>query len=191
MIARNNPFATHRLDALPYRPQGERWEAMISRLKAMGWRGAVVGPEGSGKTALLHDLVPRLEACGFSVRLLRLDEDHPRFPDNFLAALAREVDPRLFILLDGAELLRARDRRAFLRATALSGGLVVTTRSRGILPTWIRCETSPCLLHEIAGELLREDGPDIQAQCAKLFAAHGGNIRRALLALYDRWAETN
>lgn len=189
MRARDNPFATHRLDAIPYRPQGETWDGMLRRLEALGWRGVVVGPEGSGKTALLHDLAPRLEALGFIVRLFRLDRGHGDLAERGFEGLAGKGPPSPFLLLDGMEGLEARDQRQCLRAVPPSCGLVVTRHREGLLPTWVTCKTTPRLLHGLAKDLLGGDVDGIAALCAELFEAHRGNVRGALLALYDRWAE--
>ena len=188
MRARDNPFATHRLDAIPYQPQGETWEGSLGRLETMGWRGAVVGPEGSGKTALLHDLAPRLEALGFTVRSFRLEGRDEALPKGALAKLAREASPRLFILLDGTEQLGARPLRHFLHAASSSGGFVMARHGEAILPTWVTCKTTPRLLCGLAKDLLGGDVDGIEALCGELFEAHRGNVRQALLALYDRWA---
>ncbi len=58
----------------------------------------------------------------------------------------------------------------------------------GVLPTWVKCETTPHLLCGLAKDLLGADADGIEALCGELFETHRGNIRHALLALYDRWA---
>ncbi len=188
MRARDNPFATHRLDAIPYQPQGETWEGSLGRLETMGWRGAVVGPEGSGKTALLHDLAPRLEALGFTVRLFRLDREHEALPEKSFAEFARHGSPRLFILLDGAEQLAPTALRQLMRVASAWGGLVMARHREGVLPIWVKCETTPRLLQGLAADLLGERVDGIEELCDELFVTHHGNVRQALLALYDRWA---
>ena len=188
MRARDNPFATHRLDAIPYLPQGETWGGSLQRLEDLGWRGAVVGAEGSGKTALLHDLAPRLEALGFIVHFFRLNPMRGAIPQGGLVGLSGASSPRLFVLLDDTERLGKPVLRQFLRASSAWGGLVMATHFAGIMPTWVKCETSPRLLQSLARDLLGAHVEGMDELCRQLFAIHRGNIRSALLALYDRWA---
>lgn len=185
MRARDNPFASERVLEIRYRlPDGWTWESLLDRLAALGWRAAIVGPHGRGKTTLLEDLAPRLEARGFQVRPLSLWDDHPRLRSEDRARL-RDLDSRDFVLLDGAEqlgrlswlFLKIRCRRA--------GGLLVTSHRPGLLPTLLECHTSPGLLAGIVRELTGEEPPDA-ADMETLFARHAGNLRSALRELYDR-----
>ena len=130
-LARDNPFATHRLDALRYRPQGESWEDMLGRLATMGSRGAVVGPEGSGKTALLHDLAPRLKAIGLRVESLRLGFGQRTLPVDTLRRLSSLLDGEGARLLDGAEQLGPMGWRAVARTARRAGVLVITLHRPG------------------------------------------------------------
>ena len=46
--ARQNPFAIDRVTSLPFRlPEGD-WPALMTRLQDLNYRGAVVGPHGTG-----------------------------------------------------------------------------------------------------------------------------------------------
>jgi hypothetical protein len=187
-LARDNPFATHRLDALRYRPQGESWGDMLGRLEAMGWRGAVVGPEGSGKTALLHDLAPRLKALGLHVESLRLGFGQRTLPVDLLRRLSSLLDGEAALLLDGAEQLGPLGWRAVARSARRAGSLVITLHRPGRLPTWVRCDPGEDLLLELASELAGERIEGLELAARKAFAAHGGNVRASLLELYDACA---
>lgn len=182
MRARDNPFASERVLEIRYRlPGGWTWESLLDRLACLGWRAAIVGPHGRGKTTLLEDLAPRLEAKGFRVRTLTLRDEHPRLNAEDRARL-RDLGPRDVVLLDGAEQLgrlswlfvKLRSRRA--------GGLLITSHRPGLLPTLLECGTSPDLLAAIARELSGEEPSDVEP----LFERHGGNLRNALRELYDR-----
>src|SRR6185436_15582003 len=72
MRAADNPFAVRRVLAIRYRLSGETWEGLLERLAALRYRAAIVGPHGRGKTTLLEDLAPRLEALGFRTRTVTL-----------------------------------------------------------------------------------------------------------------------
>jgi hypothetical protein len=174
MTARENPFATSRLERVRYRADGFSVEQLLERFAAMGRRAAIAGPEGSGKTALLAELGEGLRRQGFKVVHLRAGQGLPAR----LAPGEREV-----VLLDEADVLGPPAWRRFLRQTRGAGGLLIATHRARRLPLLWRCETSAALLDEIAAEL--SGG----AQCtAGLFERHGGNIRSALLELYDRFA---
>jgi ABC-type lipoprotein export system ATPase subunit len=54
--AKDNPFAVDRIGQIRYEPAAESWENLLVRLAAMDYRGAIVGPCGSGKTTLCEDL---------------------------------------------------------------------------------------------------------------------------------------
>ena len=181
--ARRNPFATERLDRLGYRDPatGEPLEPagldrLLDRLEALGGRAAIVGPEGSGKTALLEALAPRLARRGWRVRW---SASGPRE--------ARALDEASFLLIDGAERLAHRGWRRLLAASGGAGGLLVTVHRPGPLPTLVDCATSPELLATLMDELAGGPAPDLPGS-HELFVRHRGNLREALLELYDRCA---
>ena len=60
----SNPFSTRRVrpGAIAYCfPEGVDVETLLARLHENGWRGEIVGPHGSGKSALLATLMPAIE----------------------------------------------------------------------------------------------------------------------------------
>ncbi|MFP4056252.1 MAG: hypothetical protein ACLF0G_05220 [Candidatus Brocadiia bacterium] len=188
MKARHNPFRAQRLDALRFRPQGTTWPRLMDRLAALGMRGAVVGPDGSGKTALLEALAPRLEARGFRVHRVGLDRQD-RWPwRKVRRQLPRRLDRGDAVLLDGADLLPRLGWRALERRTRRAGGLVVAAHRPGLLPTLLECTTSPELLAELVAELAPADAPSLRPTVDRLYRQHGGNLRAALRGLYDLYA---
>lgn len=185
MRARDNPFAVQRVLAVRYRLAGVTWEELLARLAGLGFRAALVGPHGHGKTTLLEDLGERLAGEGFRTRSATLHEGERRLGPRRSAALFRDPHPRDLLLVDGAEQL---DRLAWwhLRQRSRSAvGLIVTSHLPGLLPTLHECRTTPELLGSIVTEL---GGADLLPSSAGLFARHGGNLRDALRELYDRCA---
>lgn len=175
MRARDNPFASHRVETLRYRlPEGVTWDGLLERLASLRYRAALVGPHGRGKTTLLEELAPRLTSLGFRVRTITLRQEERRM--DWARLGARDV-----LLLDGAELL---GRFSWLRVRwhcRGAGGLIVTSHRAGLLPTLLECRTTPELLAELVRELT---GAEVET--SGLFRRHGGNVRMAFWEMYDR-----
>lgn len=194
--ARLNPFAASRVEALAFRfPEGWDWPALLDRLAALDLRAALVGPEGHGKTTLLEQLGERLASQGFVPRRASLRRGQRRLPAPDRRRLLRDVSPRDVLLIDGAQELGRWAWWRLRRHSRRAGGLVITCHQQGLLPTLLRCETSPELLEDLVAELLGAEsraelgGPELPGfDLAAVYRRHGGNVREALWELYDRWA---
>jgi hypothetical protein len=183
--ARDNPFAVQRVHAIRYRLAGVTWEELLESLAALGFRAALVGPHGHGKTTLLEELGARLAERGFRIRTATLRQGERRLGAERSAALFRDPDPRDLLLVDGAEQLDALSWWTLRLRGRAAAGLIVTSHQPGLLPTLHECRTTPELLAGIVAELAgRADGEEV----AELFARHGGDLRLALRELYDRAA---
>lgn len=175
MKAGNNPFRVQRLDALRFRPQGMTWADIETTLERNRFRGAIVGPHGSGKTTMLDDLAERFEAGGFPVDRHFINSDSTRH------GTIAGGNPHTIVLFDGADLLSPWKWLAVKRAPRL----IITSHREGLLPTLIKTETNPALLHQLIVDLVGEQhGIDVE----DLYERHNGNLRGALLELYDRSA---
>jgi hypothetical protein len=191
-LAHENPFRSERIDALAFRPQGDDWPAIMARARAFDFRCAIVGPHGSGKTTMLEELKRRLETEGLRAPLFRLS----RPPEETAArrdirsmweALSgrRSFDDtggRTVVLLDGAEQLGRLAWRLLQWRLRRSAGLIVTTHRPGRLPTLHRTRTSPKLLMDLLAEL-KDSGMEDRA-IARIYEAHGGDLREAFFAFY-------
>jgi hypothetical protein len=182
--ARENPFRTERLEALAFRFLDGDWEALWARLDRLGRRGALVGPCGSGKTTLLHELARRFPARGLRPRLVSAPAER-RATRAFLDGLA-DVDAGTALLVDGAERLSLLAWRRLRAIGGQAGAFVVTRHRPGGPPTLLRMRTTFALLEDLVRELA---GPGSPQDLPALFARSQGDLRRALLALYDRWAQ--
>lgn len=185
MRAGDNPFKVQKLRSIRYRLSGQTWDDLLERLAALGWRAAIVGPHGHGKTTLLEDLVPHLEARGFRLRSVMLHTGDRRLGRERKDRLFRDLDPRDILCVDGAEQLGRWSWLALRLRSRAAGGLLITSHRTGLLPTLVDCETTPELLEGIVRDLLGEAGeaPDP----AELLDRHDGNVREALWELYDVW----
>ena len=184
MKARENPFEAERvITTIRYSCPEGNLDTLIARLAALGYRGAIVGPHGAGKTTLIEDLGRALQDRGFHVTSVRLATDDRRLPHAW-PALAARLGPRDMVCLDGAEQL-SRVRWLWFRWHARrAGGLIVTSHRRGRLPVLIECRTSADLLERIVRRL-SPVAPAGVPSAADLFRRHHGNLRDALRELYD------
>jgi len=185
--AHANPFRVSRLHALPYRAPGFSWEAMLNTLRAFHYRGAIVGPHGHGKTTLLLALGERLEDAGFATRYFRMNPVSP-FQGASARAFLHDIDAKTILLFDGAEQLGLLAWRRLLSAASRGAGLVVTMHAPCALPTLHRCETSERLMLDLLDDLLGANAVHVRDAALGAYRAHHGNVRAALLNLYDRWA---
>lgn len=183
--AHENPFRVQRTDALPFEPQGATWDDLMQRLHRLRFRGAIVGPHGSGKTTMLLALAPRLESLGLTPRILfRNRGGGGAMPPEWRDTLAsiRESD---VLLVDGYTHLGALGRWRVRTTARRAAGLVVTAHGRCGLPPLHHTSTTPDLLAQLV-ERLHAAVP--REHIDAVFHEHRGNLRDCLRALYDRQA---
>jgi hypothetical protein len=181
--AKDNPFAVDRVQQIRYEPQDCSWECLLERLAAMDYRGAIVGPCGSGKTTLCEDVQTRLHRMGLRTRALFISLDISVPWRRMREVMAESFD---ILLVDGADHLSPWTwRRLKHRVFKMKRGLVVTTHRPGLLPTWHVCRPSPELLEGITSRLHPSRSLLSRPQIEALFHSHRGNIREALRQLYD------
>jgi hypothetical protein len=186
MTARGNPFASHRIEALPFVfPPGHDWPSILSALEAGGWRGAIVGPCGTGKTQFIGELAPRLKARGFRPILRTLRAESTLAEKQALIAEAGKLSAPDFLLLDGAEQLATRHWLSLHGAARSCAGCIITLHRTGRLPTLLETASSPALLAALVETLCDARLPEGEAEL--LLRRHLGNLRECLRELYDRW----
>jgi hypothetical protein len=183
MKARDNPFRSERIDALRYRARDFSWDELETRLERAQGRGALVGPKGHGKTALLDEWAARCEARGEGVIRLRIREGQ-RFLDGLQREKLRACAADASVFLDSAEQLSAPGWWELRWRVRQASRFVITAHRPGLLPTVRECRTSAELLADLVCELTGE-----RRECAALWARHGGNVREALFELYLRAAD--
>lgn len=172
-----NPFDPKRLEALAFRPQGVTWDQIVEHVEGSRLRGAIVGPHGSGKTALLNSLAAAFEMRGLEVVRLFVNTERPN-PGALPAP-----NPNTVVMFDGADLISPWRWLAVKKMPRL----IITSHREGMLPTLIQTATSPALLRALVMDLVGDEAA-VSIDVDDLFTRHNGNLRAALLELYDRHA---
>lgn len=187
-----NPFSTRRVrpGAIGYCfPQGRSALTLVERLENNGWQGQIVGPHGSGKSALAATLIRAIEETGRKTLLIALHDQQRRLPPG-LGQLP-DLGAGTVVFVDGYEQLAWWRRLALVRlCRRRSLGLVVTSHRSMGLPDLFRTTTGLALARRIAAELLREtDSPIGPEEVDEPFHLHQGNIREVLFDLYDLYEQ--
>jgi hypothetical protein len=185
--ASTHPLRISRLERLPFELPGDMtWASVEHRLEQLHFRGAVVGPHGSGKTTFLLELAERLKQKGRSVETLFTNlEAGNQLPQSWIEALHR-ADHDTLILADGYDVLSWRQRRKLRRVLRPHGGLLVTAHSRTRLPTVLKTRVSPALVSRLADTLYAEcpEARPSDAVLEKVLRSCGGNVREVFRRLY-------
>jgi energy-coupling factor transporter ATP-binding protein EcfA2 len=203
MHARDNPFASHRVEALLFRSPGFSIDEQIARLEKMNWRGSILGPHGSGKTTLLlelHHILGQRSANRPAATLWFVPRDPQKRDQQWRERMAT-ADEQQLLLVDGLERLRFAQRRrlAGLPWSSAAGrsrrmmprGVVVTSHRPAGFQVWIQTGTTVLLMEELLLELFPAADESLISAARMLFARFSGNIREVFRGLYDRMASEN
>ena len=181
VVASHNPFRSRAIESLPYRFAKGDWAQLVSRLQQLKFRGAIVGPHGRGKTTLLRDLELRLNADGYQVFSVFLNDQQRSLPWGEFARL----DRRILLSVDGVDLLHPLQWKLLKAYSHRFSGLLVTTHQEGMLPPLWHCESSFTLFQELVDEL--SDVKSLPVE--KVYSLSNGNVRDAFFSLYDFLAQ--
>jgi hypothetical protein len=179
-----NPFCTRRVrpgaSAFLF-PADATAETLVARLHANDWRGQIVGPHGSGKSALLAALIPAIERTGQQTLLLELHDAERRLPPDFWRGPQRAA--ATLLIVDGYEQLGRWTR---FRLKRCCRRLLVTAHASVGLPDLCRTAVDLELACRVAARLQQGHAPLVSAgDVAGRFPGHGGNLRELLFDLYD------
>jgi energy-coupling factor transporter ATP-binding protein EcfA2 len=178
--ARENPFRTSRLLALPVHWGETAPETLLARWHAAGRRGALVGPHGTGKTTRLRALAARLAAEGWTVVWIQWHDDGTTTPADWRAAV-RDAGPRTVVCLDGSENLGPLAAYQLHRYTRRAGGVLATRHRRSLLLPTLATYAPDAVLFAVHAAAL---DPAAAQSAASAFAAARGNAHEAFRALY-------
>lgn len=187
--ARNNPFAAQRMDKLAYRFFSGSWDDLLLKLKQNNYRGAIIGPYGSGKTALLEQLGTRLRKEGRQLFQIFVNTDSPYLNFDQWKGLWDSAGPDTLILVDGADLLPTWQRGLLKLISGRAKGLVTAGHSPLGLPVLSENQTSIKLLDKLLDELAGPVEDSLRQKSHALFRLHNGNVRNVLRELYMLYAD--
>lgn len=188
----SNPFSTKfvRPGAIPFvLPSEQSLDAIIDRLAARTWHGAILGPHGSGKSTLLAALAERMTARGRKVLLITLTAGESTLPVTEEEAAKWSSDTQ--VIVDGYEQLSWWSSSWLQRTCSQQGaGLLVTAHA----------DIGMSVVHstQVDAELACRIAAQLQANGVALvtdddvrreFAECEGNLRELLFSLYDIYEE--
>ena len=188
----SNPFSSRfvRPGAIPFFfPEGCSLEQILERLQQTGWQGQILGAHGSGKSALLAQLIPAIQATGRPTVLYELHEGCRQLPAPFPPPTEAAQPP--VIIIDGYEQLSRWNRfRLRRQCRQWQFGLVVTAHRSVGLPELVRFRPDLHLAQKIVQWLLRDSpGAITPEETAAAYHAHHGDLREMLFDLYDLWEQ--
>ncbi len=190
MTARDNPFETSRVESLiPFDPAwlDTSWEAILDRYEELEYKGAIVGPHGTGKTTFLDQFVGKLETkSGLLVCRLFLNEDKRHLtPQEKMFLTNCPNHGSIILVLDGEEQFSFLDRQEFSRLAYGFGGVLVTRhRPSRNYPTLLQTRSTPEMLIKFVHQLM-PDFPGDESLLRSYFDDTEGNIRESLRKAYD------
>lgn len=194
-----NPFSAKfiRPGAIPFHFGSlESAQAVVDRFEEIGGVAQLVGPHGSGKSSLVHHLLPVMDRRGWRPCLMTLHDGEQRISARDWRH-ARHAACDTWII-DGWEQLTPRWRglvRAWRWASARR--LLVTTHRKGGFPVLAELTTDARLARDLAQWLCRsgaagQTGNEIPAPLISdmaiedAFREAGGNLRETFFSLYDQ-----
>ncbi|NQT17064.1 MAG: hypothetical protein HQ582_30180 [Planctomycetes bacterium] len=188
----DNPFSTRhvRPGAIPFQfPPGQDAAKLIERLRENDWRGQVVGPHGSGKSALVATLISSLQRARRCTLLIELHDRQRRLPVS--PGQIRELASGTVVIVDGYEQLAPWRRFRLKRSCRRRGlGLLVTSHASMGLPDLARTTTSLALAQRLVDRLLPQSSATITPDdIHDRFKRHRGNLREVLFDLYDLYEQ--
>lgn len=183
-----NPFSTRftRPTVAKYLFEADESAAnIIAELEKNDWRGCIVGPHGSGKSTLIHNLIPAFETAGVSTHLISLHEGDRTC--KLPSPNATSLSLKNIIIIDGYEQLNWYGRKRVLRRVASAHwGLLATTHQTCKLPVVYETKPSLALTRQIVARLQRQQSGGItSSELAASFHRQQGNVREVLFELYD------
>jgi len=201
MNSRNNPFASRHVESLAFQYPDISLEEIMTRLKELNYRAAIIGPEGSGKTTLIETIGEKLRQDGFKTVYVRFDEENKKIKRDFFNRNPKNRITGHAFLVDGAEQLSWLDWKRFCLQTKNAKAVIITSHAETrmmrrmmrpmmrMMPALLNTTTSPELLYDLVLKLVGKKDMVSRQEISRLFESHHGNIRLAMRELYDIWSD--
>lgn len=154
----------------------------------------IIGPHGTGKSTLFHQLADRCESWGWQVWRHVIDPRQPTLEGLTTEAVQASAEFRVERLrgVDGYEQLTGSQRRALRKYCHTRGErLLITSHGPEGFHTLYKTFVDVPVARRVIVTILQRDGVDWQldeARLESLLARHGGNLREVLFELFDIFA---
>jgi hypothetical protein len=195
IAARDNPFASHRVEALKYRFPGFSFGEVLNRLEQQSWRGSILGQHGAGKTTLLIEIHAALQQRFGDQRLAHLWFVPRNRPQQSLEwrSLSETLTSTSILMVDGIERLGWFARQRLLgfvpsgvgSTDRITRSIIATTHRRLGLPIAARCSTKVEVMCELLYELYPSAPEAMILRSHQLFQQCRGNVRDVFWGLFD------
>lgn len=195
MICDSNPYSTRftKPGAIPFLyPERLSRPIVLERLRASGWQAEIAGPHGSGKSTLVHDLLPALKQRFQLINqvTVRVDSLQRWDIDSTLISNQPRKNQEKLIIIDGVERLSRVNRWLISQVCRQRkiGLLATVHRPRYWLPTIVVLDPQRTTFLRIAEQLQQDCTIKLNVgEIESAFELANQNCREALMALYDRY----
>lgn len=168
-----------------YFPEKGDWPDLVGRLFALGCRGAVMGPECSGRTTFLRELETQLRKLGLDPVLLDAADFRAPVYLSCFRTMKYHVRSNSMLLIDNADLLSPLEWLYLRFSTKELRALVVVVDGPCFLPVLMNCRPAVQTLHSLVREIFPGASPELLAEASLLFLQHKGDMREVLRSLAD------
>ena len=186
------PVPLERIEKLGYIAHEHDLHEVAARLKRHGYRGAICGPAGGGKSVMLQAIGDELMAHGLTPLPLMLEPDRAStLPLDWRRTIrrARHTDA---LLLDGYDLLPAW-AKAWVWCASMRAGAVVVTKQKEArfkrFKTMARLRPTVTLMRQLVDQL--HPNASNSLDCETIYARCNGNLREALILACQQLAPVN
>lgn len=188
MKARDNPFATERLERLlAFDPElnATSWPQIEARWEQLGRRACVRGRHGAGKTTFLTTFGGRLSK---EHRVLYLFFNKARARLHAADRALLKSSAEAVLLIDGDQHLPLLERFELRQAASHAHGVLWTRHRAGLSPSLLHLKIDQVLAQRLLQRVAPEWSAVLEPKLPKLLKEVRGNLRELWMAYYDQLA---